>query len=795
MSAADILGQSNKKHSNRSKNGKKGKKAPEVAGKRKNTKAFNVSNVVSAKKNIQRNLDKAQQKEVVPLVNREEAVPPPSLVVVMGPKSCGKTTLIRSLVKIYTGQNMTDTTGPVTVIAGNKKRFTFFECPLDLYSMTDLAKVPDLVLLMIDASYGLEMETFEYLNLLQLHGFPKVIGVLTHLDRFRSVKSLQNTKKEIKHRFWTEIYKGAKLFDFMGVVNGKYRKHEVKRLSLQINRVKFRPLVWHNTHPYLLVDRVEDVTPVTAGRSKRSGQSNENEEEDFQGKEELGEKEVTLYGYVRGCHLKSTTKIHLVGAGDFDMHSITALPDPCPLKSSDASQTALKQSRKKDHLLYAPMANVGRVSMDKDSLYIDLKHIHYTKKDQIYLPDQQQQPRIGEEDLGKGTPMDLLRSMQEVKVGVDQQLKRSKGELSLFSNSSSFPMEESDGESEEEEDEYDRDDGEEEDEGEDEDEEEDDEEDEEEEDEEEYDEEESESDDLDEDDIAENDETSDRDEKEGDDEDLEETNYSQTNRKMAPETSKRFNSSLMMKHLLSSSSDRFNDVMKVVYGHSWAQSTAKKNENSSDSLEKDEQDQDDDEDFFTLRSKTSRKDSSLMSMNRIDSSRFCLRASVTDDADESRASSSGLLGNWNSLSLSISEICQRNSCNYAKLKSRFVTGGYSKPLVPRSSDDGSDGAGDEEDDEVYGDFEDLEALEKERGENNEKDDESNKSDYDDSEEDEVDSEEEQERMNEEIDQQLRALNAQKKSKFKMKFDREYDHKKTVSFFSSRLVMVSQDSLG
>ena len=30
-----------------------------------------------------------------------------------------------------------------------------FECPPDLYSMVDLAKIADLVLLMIDASYGL----------------------------------------------------------------------------------------------------------------------------------------------------------------------------------------------------------------------------------------------------------------------------------------------------------------------------------------------------------------------------------------------------------------------------------------------------------------------------------------------------------------------------------------------------------------------------------------------------------------------------------------------------------------
>ena len=82
--------------------------------------------------------------------------------------------------------------------------------------MTDLSKVADLVLLMIDASYGFEMETFEYLNMLQLHGFPKVLGILTHLDKFKMNKTLQTTKKVLKNRFWTEIYKGAKMFDLSG---------------------------------------------------------------------------------------------------------------------------------------------------------------------------------------------------------------------------------------------------------------------------------------------------------------------------------------------------------------------------------------------------------------------------------------------------------------------------------------------------------------------------------------------------------------------------------------------------
>lgn len=41
---------------------------------------------------------------------------------------------------------------------------------------------------------------------LQTHGFPKVMGVLTHLDLFKSPKKLRQVKKQLKSRFWTEIY-------------------------------------------------------------------------------------------------------------------------------------------------------------------------------------------------------------------------------------------------------------------------------------------------------------------------------------------------------------------------------------------------------------------------------------------------------------------------------------------------------------------------------------------------------------------------------------------------------------
>lgn len=62
------------------------------------------------------------------------------------------------------------------------------------------------VLLLVDASFGFEMETFEFLNICQVHGFPRVMGVLTHLDMFKDNKRIRKTKKRLKNRFWTEIY-------------------------------------------------------------------------------------------------------------------------------------------------------------------------------------------------------------------------------------------------------------------------------------------------------------------------------------------------------------------------------------------------------------------------------------------------------------------------------------------------------------------------------------------------------------------------------------------------------------
>ncbi|CAN0488302.1 unnamed protein product, partial [Hapterophycus canaliculatus] len=35
---------------------------------------------------------------------------------------------------------------------------------------------------------------------------------------------------------------------------------QVRNVALYLSRTKFRPLRWRNTHPYVVVDRYEDIT-------------------------------------------------------------------------------------------------------------------------------------------------------------------------------------------------------------------------------------------------------------------------------------------------------------------------------------------------------------------------------------------------------------------------------------------------------------------------------------------------------------------------------------------------------
>ncbi|KAG8751188.1 Glycoside hydrolase 2 (Mannanase, beta-galactosidase), partial [Ceratobasidium sp. 428] len=364
-------------------------------GKGYNEKAFAPKSGRNADRQGRRAAEKDQTRLHVPLVNRTpEEEPPPVIVAIVGPPGVGKTTLVKSLVKRYTKHTLSEVKGPITVVAGKKRRLTFVECNNDLNSMIDIGKIADLVLLMIDGSFGFEMETFEFLNILQSHGFPKVIGVLTHLDLIKKLSTQRETKKQLKKRFWTEIYQGAKLFYLSGVLNGRYPDTEIQNLSRFISVMKFRPLVFRNSHPYLLADRLQDMTARELVRQQPTV-----------------DRTVTLYGYLRGTNLRETTKVHVPGAGDLVIKSVTRLADPCPLPTADSEKR--RKLSEKQKLIHAPMSDVGGVMYDKDAVYINVPG-SFTKKGEN-----------GEDIAPQGEGERMVMDLQDVTHTLAEKLSKS----------------------------------------------------------------------------------------------------------------------------------------------------------------------------------------------------------------------------------------------------------------------------------------------------------------------------------------------------------------------------------
>ncbi|XP_033880698.3 ribosome biogenesis protein BMS1 homolog [Acipenser ruthenus] len=358
-----------KKQSGPKADRKKKRKAPgageEEDGRRRNPKAFGVQSAVRMARTFHRAQDLQTKKHHAPQVDRSALEPPPVVIVVVGPPRVGKTTLIQCLIRNFTRQKLSDICGPVTIVSGKKRRLTFIECGNDINSMIDLAKVADLVLMLIDASFGFEMETFEFLNICQVHGFPRIMGVLTHLDFFKNNKQLRKTKKILKHRFWTEVYQGAKLFYLSGMVHSEYQKQEIRNLGRFISVMKFRPLVWQTAHPYVLADRMEDLTDPETLRINP-----------------MCDRKVCLYGYLRGTYLKNRSQVHIPGVGDFSLSDVSFLSDPCPLPDS-LKKRALNE---RERLLYAPLSGVGGVVYDKDAVYIDLGGSHADREQEEARP-------------------------------------------------------------------------------------------------------------------------------------------------------------------------------------------------------------------------------------------------------------------------------------------------------------------------------------------------------------------------------------------------------------------------
>ncbi|PRQ48780.1 hypothetical protein RchiOBHm_Chr2g0114591 [Rosa chinensis] len=234
---------------------------------------------------------------------------------------------------------------------------------------------------------------------------------LLTLINFKEANKLKKTKQHLKHRFWTEIYDGAKLFYLSGLDHGKFVKREIHNLARFISVMKFHPLSWQTAHPYVLVDRFEDVTPPENVHMNNKCDRN-----------------VTHYGYLRGV-------------GDYNVSGMTAMTDPCPLPSA-ARKKGLSN---KEKLFYAPMSGIGNLLYDKDAVYINIndhfvQYSHVDDKaeatDMLSFDDYFCSCVAGKcKDLG----VNLVKSLQSTKYSVDEKLEQ--GSINLFNRKPNLSLE------------------------------------------------------------------------------------------------------------------------------------------------------------------------------------------------------------------------------------------------------------------------------------------------------------------------------------------------------------------
>ena len=327
----------------------------------------------------------------------------------------GKTTLLKSLIRRYAKETISDPQGPITIVTSKKQRLTFVECANELEAMVDIAKIADIVLLMIDGNFGFEMETMEFLNVLAATGMPgNVFGILTHLDLFRKPQALRDAKKRLKRRLWTELYQGAHLFYLSGVMNGRYPDREIHNLSRFLSIMKNpRPLVWRNSHPYSIIDSFRDITHPT--------KIEENEKCD---------RSIVLSGYLRGTNFSAQgQRVHVPGLGDFTVSNMEVLPDPCPTPAMEQAlakmtgQTGRRRLDEKEKRLHAPMSDRSGLKIDGDAIWItrekgftfdkDAEGVERGEGEEMIIGLQGERRLLGQTDEG----LQLFEGGEEVKEG------------------------------------------------------------------------------------------------------------------------------------------------------------------------------------------------------------------------------------------------------------------------------------------------------------------------------------------------------------------------------------------
>lgn len=215
----------------------------------------------------------------------------PPLISIVGPSQSGKTVLLKSMIKKLWRKDK-EFTGLLTLKIG-RKRYSFYEAVSTIENCIDTIKVSDLIIFVINLEVGIQKDTLEALTMMNSIGVPKFLFALTHYDKKSSNKTVDEVTKRLQKEFSFPI----KHFCFE-IKDKLY--HNIDKIVRQIEVMKYRPVEWKCTHPYVVVDNYRDGY---------------------------------AYGFLRGGPIGNEVNVHVPGFGDFSISKIEILKDPCPLDS------------------------------------------------------------------------------------------------------------------------------------------------------------------------------------------------------------------------------------------------------------------------------------------------------------------------------------------------------------------------------------------------------------------------------------------------------------------------------
>ncbi|XP_026400488.1 ribosome biogenesis protein BMS1 homolog [Papaver somniferum] len=146
------------------------------------------------------------------------------------------------------------------------------------------------------------------------------MGVLTHLDQLKDYTKLNETEERLQDLFRTEIYQGAITYNISGLQDDLLVMMSALTLNLTktLSELLIHSMVISAAHPFVLVDCFEDVTPPE--KVLREANCGRN---------------ISLYGYLRGCDIKSGAKVHIAGLDDFHLAGVRSTIDPFPLSEEN----------------------------------------------------------------------------------------------------------------------------------------------------------------------------------------------------------------------------------------------------------------------------------------------------------------------------------------------------------------------------------------------------------------------------------------------------------------------------